>query len=276
MSAASRFQYQVRRTLHTTKEIFGDGNPITLLKRISAVARVFGPAMRGELMVGIAELDAVVIRSDGTRENLGVISRRKVSQHMVQQICGMLADPTTTDQKYVSFALYKFMGCGTGVAAEAANGADFILGTELTDQARATAVLTDVSTGTVGKLQAVGTYTFTGTRAVTEFGLFTGIDRNNTTVNGAQASNATPLLVASTAGFAGAANIFVQGQVIAYTSIDATHFIGCTQGNAVITLANAKGIAAAGMLDRKQFAVINVNNGDSIQFTYTLTVSPEA
>lgn len=269
--------YQLRRTLHAVRRYLGDGDPVLLGRRVVSALRNLGPALRGEITSGLCTLEAVVTRADGRVENLGVICRRKVSAHFVQQIVAAMADATQTTQKWVTLATYKYMGCGTGVTAEGASGADYALGTEIVDNARTAGTITDVSVNPAGKFQVVGTYAFTaaGPQAVTEFGLFTGTDRNKTTKNGAQAANATPLLVASTTGFAGAGNIFAQGQVIAYTSVDATNFIGCSQGNAAITLANARGITAAGMLDRKVFAAINVYAADSIQFTYTLTINPE-
>lgn len=267
--------YQIRRTLHAAKDILADGSPITLLRRLKSAFGVAGLAFRGELTVAYCTLEARVTRADGTVENLGVISRRKVSAHFVQQITGCLADATQTDEKWTSLALYKFMGCGTDATAEGANGADYKLNAEVTDNARTSGVVTDVSVHPAGKFQVVGTYTFTGSHAITEFGLFTGTDRNTTTINGAQAANTTPLAITSSAGWASSGDAFCQGQVIKYTGTAAGQLTGCTQGNAAITLANSRGIAAAGMLDRKVFAAINVASGDSIQFTYTVTVNPE-
>lgn len=273
------FRYQLRRTLHALWRYLGDGDPVLLGRRLASAIRNVGASLRGELTSGLCELSAVVTRADGRVERLGVICRRKVSAHFVQQIVAAMADATQADQKWVTLATYKYMGCGTGATAEGASGADYKLGTEITDNARTAGVITDVSVDPAGKFQVVGTYAFTaaGPQAVTEFGLFTGTDRSFTTLGAApQAANVTPVVCVDNSAFPAAGNIFAQGQVIAYASKgSSTNFTTCTQGNAAITLAAGRGCTAAGMLDRKVFAAINVYSGDSIQFTYTLTINPE-
>lgn len=252
-------------------------NMKTFLERARFTLGIIPAGFRGELMVGRAQLSAVKFGADGSIYDYGVIGRRKVNQQSVKHFCNMLSRANLTDVSMLGIILYKYHGSGTGVGADA--NTDYILGTEVTDNVRSTGTNTDQSIGAsiTGVFQSVGTIAYTGSHAITEHGLFGGTDRNNTTVNGAQAANTTPLLVASTTGFAASGNVWCLGQALAYTSVDATHFIGCTQGNANVTLAASAGITAAPLFDRTgNFAAINVLNGDSIQFSYQLTINPEA
>ena len=258
---------QFNRTLHAIKQF-----PARLLW----TAKNIPAGLRGELLVAHSELSLVHIKADGTRIDHGVVSRKKVSIGFVKHIVAALMYVTDdTRQGLLTLNDFKYHGCGTDATAEGASGVDYKLGTETVLITRPTGVNTDQSTAGAAILQSVATYTFTTTLAIVEHGLFNATDRNTTTVNGAQAANTTPLLVTSTTGFSGTGNVYSQGQTIKYTSVDATHFIGCTEGNSAITLANAIGIAASELLDRSVFAAVNVVSGDSIQFTYQLTINPE-
>lgn len=155
---------------------------------------------RGELTIAQASLSIVHTKANGERRDLGVVSRKKVTQAFVKRLAAQMA---------VSFAgadPWKYHDCGTGVAAE--SNADTALGTPY-GGARAVGTQVDSSSGANGGYTSVGTISFTSTLAITEHGLF-----------------------------------------------------------------NAAAVGT--LLDRSVFTAVNVVNGDSIQFTYVLTIAPEA
>lgn len=141
----------------------------------------------------LAELAVVVRRADGTVEDLGVVSRRVVTNGGVGFIVDALQNLTELEN-------LNFHDCGTGTTAEAAG--DSALVTPY-GGARATGTQSEPASN---QYRTVGTISFTSTLAITEHGLFS----------------------ASSAGV---------------------------------------------LFDRSVFTAINVVNGDSIQFTYTLTVT---
>jgi hypothetical protein len=152
-------------------------------------------------------------------------------------------------------------------------------------------------TGTTGtqKYQTVATINYTGTEAVTEWGLF----GNMGAVGGTALTNATgsPFTAGTatngtvTATPLTASSSTVQGQ--ANTLVENTNVTRVSWG---LILSNSTSVFTVGawyktadgsagtapvnadtyvirpiMWDHKVFAAINVNNGDSIQFTYQLT-----
>lgn len=167
-----------------------------LKSRLFLTRRLFG----GELAVGSAELSAVLIHADGTREEIGVISRKKVTGAFVTDIVANLVTDTT------AFGDYKYHDCGTGNTAEANTqtalvtpfGGSRVAGTQVAG-----------GTATAPTYTSVATISFTGTLAIVEHAIFN----------------------ASSSGT---------------------------------------------MMDRSLFSAINVVNGDSIQFTYVLTLNAEA
>jgi hypothetical protein len=165
--------------------------------------RAIPAGLRGELTMAYATLSAVHIKADGTRVNLGVIARKKVTRAFVIDIAGAMAQTGTS---YTNFKNYKYHDSGVGTTAEA--NTDTAI--ETTDgESRATGTQVDSSSASVGIYSSVATISYTTTKAITEHGVFN----------------------------------------------DAT---------------------AGTLLDRSVFSAVNVVNGDSIQFTYTLNVNPEA
>lgn len=140
-----------------------------------------------------ATVSAVLVRTDGSRVNYGVLSRRVVTTAFVNFLAGQL----TTDSTAIGD--FKFHDSGVGTAAEAAGDTDM----ETTDgESR----VTGSQSTTNNVYTTVGAITYTTTKAITEHGVFS----------------------ASTSGT---------------------------------------------LLDRSVFSAINVVNGDSIQFTYVLTIN---
>lgn len=167
-----------------------------------AIARLVGATECNGLSRMYGRVDGVIIRADGTVQDIGCLGKRLVTNAFLNYLRDDLNNATGA----ADVSTFKYHECGTGVAAEAAG--DTALGTPCT-----TALNPD-STRAVGSqvgstnyvYSSVGTLTFDATAAVTEHGLF----------------NAT------TTGI---------------------------------------------LMDRTVFSAINVASGDSIQFTYTLTMS---
>lgn len=140
----------------------------------------------------VGRLYVDVLRADGRRERLGLVSTRVVTTAGVNYLVDALQGTVEPEN-------FKYHGMGTGSAAEASS--DTALGTEV--ESRATG--TQVEGASANIYRSVATITATAARAVTEHGLFS----------------------ASSSGT---------------------------------------------MLDRSVFSVINLATGDSIQFTYELTL----
>lgn len=124
-----------------------------------AVNRMFGIA------VFTSELRGKLIKRSGAAHDLGVLSRRVVTNNGV----GFIVDAF---QNLVELENMKYHGVGTGGTAEAA--ADSALVTESTaalnpDSTRATGTTTESA---ANAYQTVGTVTFDGSAAITEHGIF--------------------------------------------------------------------------------------------------------
>lgn len=144
-----------------------------------------------------SELSATFIRADGTREDLGLLSARVVTD------AGVAFMATDWFDASKDISNYNFHDSGTGTTAE--NVTDTNLQTAAGPTTRATGTK---SNPTAPQIRSVGTIAYTGTLAITEHGLF---------------DNATR----------GTNNLW----------------------------------------DRSVFSAINVVSGDSIQFTYTCTIT---
>lgn len=151
-------------------------------------------------------------------------------------------------------------------------------------------------TGATPKYQTVATIAYTNTEAVTEWGLFTNGTLSATTGSPFTAATATTF-TATGAGPFTASSATVQGLQQQIVEPGTTTVLGLIQSNTTTagTLVNngttgwwTRAAGAAGatpgntetftlrpvMWDHKVFSAINVVNGDSIQFTYTLTITP--
>ena len=140
-----------------------------------------------------AQLSIVVMRHDGTIENLGVVSRRMVTDAGVAWLAS--AFPNTVEPETLNYH-----DCGTGSTAESAAHTTLI-----TPYGGSRVAGTQSNPGSTNIYRSVATISFTTTQAIVEHGIFT----------------------ASTSGT---------------------------------------------MFDRSLFSAINVVNGDSIQFTWELTL----
>lgn len=149
-----------------------------------------------------------------------------------------------------------------------------------------------ISAANLQKYQTVATIAYTGTEAVTEWGLICGSAISATTGSPFTAGSATTGTVTGTPLTASSSTVQGQQQTIFENTGNATPHWGLATSNTtgVVTVpawykvsdGTAAGVTPANtntyvirpvMWDHKVFSAINVVNGDSIQFTYTLTVT---
>lgn len=170
----------------------------TFFKSFIGMSLIRSMATRFGLMTAYGKLEAVLIQSDGTRVNYGLLSYRVITNAGVE----FLVDDWDNDAQNITNM--NFHDSGTGVVAEAVTDVD--LGTPAGPATRATGTKSQPA---ANQLRTVGTISYTSALAITEHGIFADATRG----------------------------------------------------------------APDTLWDRSVFAAINVANGDSIQFTYTCTVS---
>lgn len=192
--------------------------------------------------------------------------------------------------------LANFHASGTGATAAAAT--DFKIQT-ISSNGGQTPVsgaqsIDTSSTIAVPKYKTVATISYTGSEAVTEWGLFTNGTLSTTTGTPFTATSATTFTATATPFTASSTTVqglqqqivvagttTVLGLISSNTTSVGTLFNNGTTGwftQAAQTAGSTPGSTEAYTLrpimwDHKVFSAINVVNGDSIQFTYTLTVN---
>lgn len=146
-----------------------------------------------------------------------------------------------------------------------------------------------VTAANVQKYQTVATVSYTGSEAVTEWGLFTSSTLSATTGSPATATTATSLTATGTPYTASSSTVRGEQQLIVVTGTTASYGLVVTNTTSALTIPawykTADGTAGTTpggtetftilpvMWDHKVFSAINVVNGDSIQFTYSLTIN---
>ena len=189
------------------------------------------------------------------------------------------------------FKLLKYHASGKGTTAAAIT--DFKIETDSTVGGQTpiagTQVFTPDPTGTVQKIVSVATIDYTGSEAVTEWGWFNASSLARTTGSPFTATSAVTGTVTGTPLTASSGTVQGEQQNVVHTTT--TPRIGLILSNttSVLTI-EAWRVATTGIIgstpgsteaytlrpvmwDHKVFSAINVGNGDSIQFTYTLTIS---
>lgn len=125
--------------------------------------RIRIPALKAEAQrffrLGITtELSAILIRKDGTRVDLGVLSRRVVTTAGVAYIANAFINSVEPENM-------NYHGSGTSATAEAIG--DTVLVTEVDTRASGTQ-----SSPAGGQYRTVATQTYAGARAIVEHGIF--------------------------------------------------------------------------------------------------------
>lgn len=190
-----------------------------------------------------------------------------------------------------------FHASGTGATAAAATDIKLQTPSTAGGQTVVTGVQSLVSAANLQKYQTVATINYTGTEAVTEWGLLGNLGAiGGTALSSATGSpftagnattgtvTATPL-TASTSAIQGQANTIVEntgnatphwGLILSNTTsvVTVPAWYKVSDGTAAgTTPANTNTLVFRPVMwDHKVFSAINVNNGDSIQFTYLLTI----
>jgi len=179
----------------------------------------------------------------------------------------------------------------TGTGATAAAATDYKLQTADAVSPLAGAQ-SFISAANSQKYQTVATLTGYGVESVTEWGLFTSTTLSTTTGTPWTAGNATTGTVTGTPLTASSSTVQGQQQTIAIDTTSATPHYGLVISNttSVVTVPAwyklSDGTAAGTnplntetlnfrpiMLDHKVFSVITTASGDTIQFTYQLTIA---
>jgi hypothetical protein len=229
-----------------------------------------------------SHLSAVLIRSDGSNKKYDLGSGLTT-----QSLALALANQGISASNANTMGLLKYMTSGTGT--NGAQAYDFQLQTQ---NGNVTGVLTPTLAASADNatMQWVGTIAYSGSIAVTEWALFAGGgtvgSQYNTSTDTFAATTATPGSSPSWVVNTWAGMYIVQvasaTSVIGLVTSNSATALTINPGWANQTVGGGPGSTPSSntamniyplMGDRKQFAAINVNNGDSIQFTYTLTVN---
>lgn len=203
---------------------------------------------------------------------------------------------TNAPNNFFRFLKYHASGTGTTVAA----ATDIKLQTASTQGGQTPVVGTQVlvSAANAQKYQTVATIAYTGSEAVTEWGLFaydsalpTTSNLSNATGSPFTAGSATTGTVTATPLTASSTSVMGQQMSIFENTGNATPSWGLVTSNtnAAVTVPAwykvSDGTTGANpantdtllirpiMFDHKVFSAVNVVNGDSIQITYTLTIN---
>jgi len=197
---------------------------------------------------------------------------------------GVSAAPQAT------LALANFHATGTGTNAAAAT--DVVLQTLAapTTTTAVTGAQSLVSAANSQSYRNIATVNYTSTLAITEWGLHNAATLSATTGTPFTATTATSATATGTPYTASSTTVkgTPQSLIVASGTTDAYGLV-LSNTTSVMTIPawykKADGTAATTpggteaftlkpvLWDRKQFAAINVNNGDSIQFTYTLAIN---
>lgn len=194
--------------------------------------------------------------------------------------------------------MMKYHASGKGTTTETAS--NIKLETASTNGGQTPVVGTQVlsSAANVQKYQSVATIAYTGTEAVTEWGLlaYAGVLPAVTALSDATGSpftagtattgtvTATPLTASTASAMGQQMSVFerTSGTNLSYGLVTANSTSAVTVPAWYLVATGLAGQAPANtetyvirptMWDHKVFSAINVVNGDSIQFTYTLTIS---
>ena len=194
------------------------------------------------------------------------------------------------------FRLLKYHASGKGTTAAAFT--DIQIETDSTvggqTPVAGTQVFTHDQSATSQKWVSVATIAYTGSEAVTEWGIFNDSTLSRTTGSPLTAISANTATVTGTPLTASSTSVQGETQHVIKTGTTARHALITSNTTSVLTLSfsaasgwmvNTTGVIGSTpgsteaytlrpvMWDHKVFSAINVVNGDSIQFTYTLTIS---
>lgn len=249
-------------------QVIRNGKPLEARQVINRWSRFWGN-IRGN--------DTVIDLGTGLVTNVGVLSLANDFNY---------ANPSGAQNNTLDLA--NFHATGTGATSAAAT--DIALQTISTNggQTPQTGVQSLISAANLQKYQSVATISYTGSEAVGEWGLFTSSTISATTGSPFTATTATGATATGTPFTASSSTVAGQQMHIFQAGTTAVWGLVTSNTTSAITIPawykTADGTAGSTpgatetytirpiMWDHKVFSAINVINGDSIQFTYTLTV----
>lgn len=179
----------------------------------------------------------------------------------------------------------------SGIGATAAAATDIILQTNSANggQTPVAGAQSLLSAANAQKYKTVATISYTGTEAVTEWGLHTSNTLSSTTGTPFTGTSATSATVTGTPYTASSTTVQGQQQSIVVAGTTTVYGLILSNTGAVLTIpawyTTAGGTAGSTpgateaftlkpvMWDHKVFTAINVVSGDSIQFTYTVAIN---
>lgn len=255
-------------------QVFRDGQPL-LAKDVTGFWNRFWNNIDGQ--------KSIIDLGSGLVTNVGVLA---------MSYDWNIAAPSAAAINILRISNYHVSGTGATAAAAtdiklqtlSANGGQTpVAGTQST-----------VTAANLQKYQTVATINYTGSEAVTEWGLITQSTTSATTGTPLTAVSATSATVTGTPLTASSTTVQGQQQHIIATGTTTVWGYISSNTTSVLSLANngatgwwkvADGTAGSTpgsteaytlypiLWDHKVFSAINVNNGDSIQFTYTVTIN---
>jgi hypothetical protein len=195
------------------------------------------------------------------------------------------ANPSGTVNTILGKSNYHATGTGTTAAA----ATDIAIQTISTNggQTPVAGAQSFISAANSQKYQTVATLNYTGTEAVTEWGLFNNGTLSATTGTPFTATTATSATATGTPYTASSSTVSGEQMFVVKAGTTASYGLIISNSTSVLTIPAwykvADGTAGTTpgsteaftllpvMFDHKVFSAINVVNGDSIQFTYQLT-----
>ncbi len=188
--------------------------------------------------------------------------------------------------------LQNWVATGTGTTAAAATDIACQTLAAPTTANAVSGAQSNVSAANSQQFKQITTINYTSTLAITEWGLHSAQVLSATTGTPFTAGTATTGTVTGTPYTASTATVQGEEQLIVQDTTAASPFYGVVLSNTTSvltvpawylvsngTLSGVNPVNADALLikpvmwDHKVFSAINVNNGDSIQFTYTLTIN---
>jgi hypothetical protein len=200
-----------------------------------------------------------------------------------------LANDFAWAQNAQTLKLQNYHATGTGTTAAAASDIALQTLAAPTTTTAVTGTQSLVSAANLQKYQTVATINYTSSLAITEWGLHSAATLSATTGTPFTATTATSATVTGTPYTASSASAQGEQQLIVKAGTTASYGLILSNTTSVLTIPawykTADGTAGTTpgsteaftllpvLWDHKVFAAINVNNGDSIQFTYSLQIN---
>jgi hypothetical protein len=260
--------------------------------RVPGLGRVMFTRDPGEAQLLAREVFASHLRATHRNSFGEVVDVRDLGSGLVTNIgvLSMANDPFWSAQlNLATLTLANNHASGKGVTAATVFDHKIETASTVGGQTSVAGVQTLLPSGTAPKYQTVATINYTGTEAVTEWGVFSSTSQSLTTGSPFTATTATSgtstgtTLTASSATVRGLqGNILVPGTTAVWGLITSNTtsvftvpaWYNQSNGAAGSTPGSTETYAIRPVMwDHRVFAAINVNNGDSIQFTYQLQIN---